>query len=272
MATTITKANVDKIVGLPVRSVKQQTTAGGVVMAFYGAGGSGKTTLASQIALVEDGAPVLFLDAEGGTSSIAHMDNVDVVDIGSWKQLMEVSQAVSTDESLPYKSIVIDNLTEIQSVNMRGIVGNALPEWTHWNRSTSDMLRLIRMYRELARFRGINVLFLVWEKIDKNENTGRMRRGVNFTPSLANSFPGIVNTVGYITTVKNPPLYTRCLSFAPDPDYDSKFRRAPTDASNDIPHEIYYNINEYPLVDIINTVRYGKPWPKGKYLKPERSR
>jgi hypothetical protein len=75
---------------------------------FFGAGGSGKTTLASLIA--QQGAKPLFLDLDNETG---HLD-VNRVDIGSWSDL----RCACMDKKLlePFGAIIVDSFTKAEEL------------------------------------------------------------------------------------------------------------------------------------------------------------
>ena len=250
--------------GLTVRQATEESPAG-ISMAIYGAPGVGKTTLAAQASLSEYGGRVLFLDAEGGTRSISHLDNVDVIDIHDWAQFGKVTNVLANpNEACEWGTIVLDNMSEYQAVNLKHIVGKDIPQIQHWGQSTNDMLYVTRLYRDLARKRGFNVFYIVWEAPEKDEASGIIKRDVGFTPSLARQFPGIIDIVAYLTVEADQ---TRVLSFAPSPRTAAKFRRSRSEAARDIPLVLYYNAEDLPMIDLLATLKGGQAWPTGKYTR-----
>lgn len=248
--------------GLNVRQATEETPAG-ISIAIYGAPGVGKTTLAAQASLSEYGGRTLFLDAEGGTRSISHLSNVDVIDIVDWNTFGKVTTELANPNApCEWGTIVLDNMSEFQAVNLRHIVDKRMPEIRDWGQTTSDMLYVTRLYRDLARKRGFNVFYIVWEAPEKDE-TGIIKRDVGFTPSLARQFPGILDIVGYLTVDNNG---IRVLSFAPSVRTAAKFRRSRKEQAMKIPLTLYYGVDDTPMVDLLNTLKGDLPWPDGKYL------
>ena len=77
---------------------------------LYGNPGTGKTRAIGQVALVPDLQPILFIDVDGGSSTVQDADNIDWVhDIYTFGQLIELSRALIRGE-LEYKTICIDGL------------------------------------------------------------------------------------------------------------------------------------------------------------------
>lgn len=94
----------------PVASVKYN---GSTVL--YGRSGTGKTTLASTWPK-----PILYLNInDNGTDSIADVADIDVVNITSSDELRDVLLwlvAESSDGTLKYKTVVLDTMTQLQSI------------------------------------------------------------------------------------------------------------------------------------------------------------
>lgn len=241
--------------------------ASGMCIAIYGAPGTGKTTLAAQAALSDLGKPVLVIDAEGGSRAIAHMKDVYIADVKTWQEVVDVSNTVANTKN-EFKTVVLDNMSEFQQMNLKRIVGNGLPQIQHYGQNTNEMLGFVRLWRDIARDSGLNVIFIAWESPEKDESTGIIKRDLGFTPSLAKQFPGIIDLVGYLTVDNSG---TRILSFAPSTRTAAKFRRSQSEVAMQIPLTLYYGLNENPLVDLLNTLKGQLDWPTGKYLKKQGS-
>lgn len=111
MATTVRKTDGDTYPGSkPIASVKHKTST-----ALYGRSGSGKTTLSSSWPK-----PILYLNIkDNGTDSIADIDDIDVVDINTSQELLDLilwcAKKASRDK-LKYRTIVLDTCTQLQSI------------------------------------------------------------------------------------------------------------------------------------------------------------
>ena len=260
--------------GLKVHQATDITDQG-MCIAIYGSAGTGKTTLAAGAADVKEGGRTLILDAEGGAKAVAHRTDIDVIDINDWPQLRRFAEELVRADVIPWDTIILDNMTEYQSVNMRDILKQAGRDMTQiqdFNRNTIDMLTMTRTMRDIARKRGINVILIAWDSPEKDETTGFIKRDVGFTPSLARQFPGIVDIVGYLTVENDPPRSTRHLSFTVSPRTAAKFRRSKNENAMKIPLELWFGENNNLMADIISTLRYGKPFDAAKYSKPEKAR
>lgn len=235
----------------------------GISAAIYGPPGAGKTTFCAYACEAIDGAPVLDLDAEGGARSIMHLP-VEVAPVDTWEKIKRITAGIMAIEDLPYKTIILDNMSEYQALNLKSVAGSGQPQIQHYQTCTIDLLNLTRQYRDLAKRKGINVFFIAWESPEKDDSTGIIKKDVGFTPSLARQFPGIVDIVGYLSVEAGE---TRRLTFAPSIRTAAKFRRSLTEAARKIPLTINYKMEDKPIVDILNTLRGGADWPTSKYTK-----
>lgn len=251
--------------GIEIKSITSDTSWG-MCIALYGPPGVGKTLRACEACYSEYGGRVLLLDAEGGRRSVTHMaDKVDFVEVNTWPKITSVTNAITKEDDCPYGTIVLDNMSEYQAISLRHLAGNEVAQIQHYNASTKDMLLLTRKWRDWAVQTGVNVIYIAWESPEKDEATGIIKRDVGFTPSLAKQFPGIVDIVGYMTPERRG---IRKISFAPDRRTAAKFRRNKTEVAMEIPLEIYFDLDEMPIVDLLATLKGGKPWPKTKYTRP----
>jgi hypothetical protein len=242
----------------------------GECLALYGVAGSGKTTLAATATRSALGSPLLYVDVEGGVRAIRHLDDVDVLEVGSWSELESIRREIKLQRH-DYKCIVFDNMSEMQAMNMKHIVGNETPQIQHWGKSTADLLAFTREMRDLTSRSDLNVILIAWDYPEKEESTGIVKRQIGFTPSLAEKFPGIINTVGHITIKNNPPFYTRMLGFAPGPRTDAKLRRSQIDSAMSIPLEIPFGLDQPLMADLLEALRGVKPFPVDKYVLPKRA-
>lgn len=238
---------------------------------IYSFGGVGKTTLVGMLSEHPSVRRLLLVDAEGGATAVANRENVDVVQASNWKQINDVLIEFErqSEDSKAYGAVAFDNLSEYQMVQLSTIT-NVTGEIgiQHWGRNTANMLSFTRRVRDLSRFKGVHTMLLAWQDSEEDDVTKKIRHTVALTNKLAKRLPGVVNLVGYLTVVDNPPLYTRKLDFAASPRTDAKFRRAAGDSASPIPLELYYGVEQNPIVDMLNTLYDGVPFPVNAYKKP----
>lgn len=264
-SVTMTKDNAETIAGLTIHKAGSRRYQG-VFMTLYAQGGGGKTTLAAELYKI---GRTLYIDAEGGTDSIAHLQdepNLDIVDVSDYKQFKRLGEKLKLDTE-DYVNIVVDNLSEIIDLCEIdvGIVGNDAHDLQRYKLMTREIMRQVRLYRELSRIRGLNVIICAWDS-DEKDDRGVLKKDLAFTPKLREEYPGICTIIGHVDVTNNPDL--RRLNFAPGPKTVSKFKRSQDSAAMKIPYQIYYGINNLPLADIINTIKGKEDWPEKKYPKP----
>lgn len=212
-----TRLSLGSIGGLKIR--KPQDVLPYLNLLVYGDSGAGKTLLAGTAAFVEELSPVLFIDVEGGTHTLNHYNDVADIDIipdpndGSHPTLKWIDIQKIYDDLYrgrhPYKTVVIDSLTEMQKLAMNTNLGSGskmtidaignLPEFKDWHVNTEQMRRLVRAFRDLP----LNTIFtaLADDKADprtaKSENP-RIIKNPSFTKKLAQEIPAFFDLVFYL--------------------------------------------------------------------------
>ena len=189
-------------------------------LCIYGGSGAGKTTLAASSMDVPDMNPVLHLNIENGTQSIKDIyPDLEILDIARFKQLQAVydelyrGQDFDTQTCAGYRTIILDNLTEGQSKGMEHIFQSeklaatginftefVMASWENggWNKSSQQMRKLVRAFKELPCY----IILVAWETdIDKSEN--RHKWTPAFTPKFAGEMPGLVNDVYRLSVDKD---------------------------------------------------------------------
>lgn len=248
-----------------VRSAATYQDAG-TCMFIYSRGGGGKTTLAASLVESEPDSPVVFFDAEGGAKVVNDRPDVQVIEMHSWEELDAMEEYIKKTPTLPWKTIVLDNESEFMQLCVNKVASGdeeavTQPEWGLVQRK---MRAHIRFYRDLAKSRNINVIFICWDVNDKDE-TNRSVMRLNFIPSLQKEIPGLVDIIGYITGIDNDPNH-RNITFAFSTKTDAKFRRNRSEAAQSVPSMITYGLDNLPLPDIINAIRRGVSFPASKYV------
>jgi len=159
---------------------------------LYGEPGSGKTRASASAALDERTSPVLMLDSGGNPISIrSYAKKPDIVtcdELADFNQPYEwlaagqpTNHVFCTTYKLnpPYKTVIIDGVTEVQRMSFRLVTNNqrtgpgTLPstaELQHFNRVLGQMVAFARLYFALP----MHVIVTSLERSDKDEVTGAM--------------------------------------------------------------------------------------------------
>lgn len=164
----------------------------------YGESGVGKTVFASTAPR-----PILWLESEGGTSSIGDKKGIDIARVSGLETYRE---ALVYLESNPgkYKTVVIDSFSETQAAVLKDIMGAVKrldptrdefsPQWDEWGRLTGIMREIARAYRDLPA----NVIITALQREDKDDLTGRVKVRPRLSPTLADELPAYMDAVLYL--------------------------------------------------------------------------
>jgi phage nucleotide-binding protein len=181
-----------------------------LTMLIYGLPGAGKTVLAGSASAVEEMAPVLLIDVEGGTFSLrSRYPDVDVVRTTTWQQMQEVYNELYRG-SLPYKTVILDSLTEIQRLSMLGIMAEVvkkepdrdaeIPSIREWGKNGEQTRRMVRAFRDLK----MNTIFTALVLDEKDQKSGKMKYRPSLSGKMANEVSGYVDVCAYLyTSVKD---------------------------------------------------------------------
>jgi hypothetical protein len=173
---------------------------GYINMLVYGEPGVGKTRLAGSSVFVSDMCPVLLMDFEGGTLSLAgDMRDIDVI---RPKTLQEIDKlyGILYDEN-PYRTVIVDSLSELQKVLMQAIMQEVVkkdPErdpdiasQREWGKNSEQVRAFVRAFRDLP----CNTIFTALADESKDERSGINR----VRPALPGKLKGEVG--GYVDEV-----------------------------------------------------------------------
>jgi hypothetical protein len=170
----------------------------------YGDPGVGKTMLCGSALAVPEMNPVLFVDVEGGTLSLrSKYPNVDVVRVNSFDDVQKVYDDLYKGKT-PYKTVVIDSLTEMQKFSMYGIMEKVfkkdpdrdpdLPGIGEWGKNTEQIRRMVRAFRDLP----MNCLFTCLAMDNRDPKTGVVTIKPSLSAKLSNEVSGFVDIVMYM--------------------------------------------------------------------------
>lgn len=207
------------ISGLPV--YKPSTREYYLKMLIYGDPGVGKTTLAASAAAVKSMSEVLFINVEGGALAISDpsvygaKEVPDTVDFNGFDALSVIFKALARMEH-PYKTVVIDSLSELTKYNLDDVIRKKMASTTNrqgkvnrdeddvfledYGTMTKQMRRVVRMFRDLP----MHVIYTSHaEPYDEGAKVGP-----DLSNKLRSSVVGYMDVVGYMftsTKTENPP-------------------------------------------------------------------
>ena len=175
---------------------------------IYGEPGVGKTYLAGTAEDDPRTSPVLFLDIEGGITTIRHRSKIDVPpplrNIKDIEKMYDKLYKSVTNGKLYYKTIVLDSLSELADVDMRSIMEEAwrrnpdkvdkdVPSQREWGKSRSHMRSIVRAFRDLP----CNIIITAHSATLQEE--GQPTKYMpGFSGKLRTEIPGFMDIVGYL--------------------------------------------------------------------------
>lgn len=187
----------DTIGGLKITGPASE---GYINMLMYGESGTLKTRTAGSACRVEQMQPVILIDFEGGTLSLADSyPEVKVVRVKTWADVARLYNDLY--DKNPFKTVILDSITEVQKFSMSEVmreVVNKNPDrdpdiasMREWGKSGEQMRRLVRGLRDLP----CNSIFTALVNEEKNDS-GQV---VKIRPGLPGQMKGEV--AGYMDIV-----------------------------------------------------------------------
>ncbi|MCL4473534.1 MAG: ATP-binding protein [Actinobacteria bacterium] len=171
----------------------KDTVQDALKLVVYGDSGVGKTVFGST-------APKpLYISCEAGLLSIADK-NIDVVEIGTWPDLVAAFELLKSG-SHPYKSVVLDSLTELQKKHQDYLLSkNGQPRLSMqgWGDNIQATRKVCRTFRDLP----MNVILIALAgEIAGEDGSGTPRKRFALNgKDLPNEVMGFFDLVGYMFT------------------------------------------------------------------------
>jgi len=167
---------------------------------IYGEAGVGKTVFASTAPR-----PILWLESEGGTSSIGDKKDIDIARVSGLETYREALRYLDKNAA-KYKTVVIDSFSETQAAVLKDIMSKVKaldptrdefsPFFDEWGRLTGVMREIARAFRDLP----LHVVFTAGQREDKDDLTGKVKIRPRMTPTLAEEVQMFCDAVLYLYT------------------------------------------------------------------------
>lgn len=171
---------------------------------IYGPSGHGKTRFLGTALDDERTNPMMFLDYEGGTSTLVGKP-MDIVRIRDWQDYNEVYAYLKNGDH-PYKSVGLDSISETHIFALFQIIeadvrrkNPDLIEQGDYGIASVQMRRLLRAFRDLDMH--VFAISLATEEVDPR--VGKVKRP-SLVGKLADEAPGIFDVVGYLAMEQGP--------------------------------------------------------------------
>lgn len=172
---------------------------------IYGEFGAGKTWFGGTAQDHDDTAPLLVVDIEGGTTTLRHRQDVDVIQVRNKKQLDDTITALEKDTDRYYKTILVDSLTEMQKLDMAAVMKAAfnknpektdiyVPDQRAWGKSGERVREVVRRFKDLPCHTIVTCLGAE----SKDEKTNVTTYYPSLPGKLRSEIPGFFDIVGWL--------------------------------------------------------------------------
>lgn len=232
-----------------------------VKVLVYGDYGVGKTVMVGSSVDVDYMRDVLLINIEAGTKSIAksgaveHHDEISIVNVGNYEQFVYVydwlhayttardagdkerltkimSRIPGMDPRRKFRTVIIDSLSELESMNMSRILGSDMSdllqdlpktEFSDYGKNRNMMHKIIRAYRNLP----MHVLVTCSAQWDQDEKK-KYGHTLNLTGKLSKDVQGFMDIVGFMQIVTDADgKRVRRLNLQSSGQFDAKSRLTP---------------------------------------------
>ena len=179
-----------------------------VKMMIYGQAGMGKTTVA-----LSSPKPLL-LDFDNGVKrvNLAHLEGVDIVQVGSWQDVQQVLQ----EDLTTYQTIVVDTIGKMMDFIISYKCGTRQPQIRDWGGINAEFSWMTRTLSSLNK----NVVFVA------HRDTRKEGDDTVFIPALReksyNSIVTELDLLGYLEMRNENGVQKRTITFDPTSRNDGK--------------------------------------------------
>lgn len=165
---------------------------------IFGPYGSGKTHFLGSAQLDERTYPALYMDFEGGGSTLAGLD-IDSVVVRTWEDFNEIYADLA--KGTEYKTLLLDSLSETHIFALMEILSEVSAsrdpdklEIQDYGKASIQMRRLIRAFRDLP----YHFIATSQDKNDREARVGNVKKPA-LAGQMADEAPGLFDVCGYLT-------------------------------------------------------------------------
>jgi hypothetical protein len=169
----------------------------GLNIGLFGYPGSGKSTLAAS------GPNPIIIDIDGtAVQSLSDRDDVQIAPANqSYEQVMAISDRLLAGNH-PFQTVCFDTITTFHQMSLKKVMKASptpdMPSQPEYGKANAMLGDLVGKWCTHARETGINVVFNVHVKEDKDENSGVMYVRMALTPGSTLEVYRAVDTIGYL--------------------------------------------------------------------------
>jgi hypothetical protein len=172
----------------------------------------GKTALVATAQDHPDTAPLLLIDAEGGTTTIRERKDIDVVSVRSkaeFDKVLKELQKMGDDLKNTYRTVAVDNMTEVQHLDLKVIMQAAynanpakvdieVPSPREWGKTGEHMRKIAREMRDLPCH-----TILIAHTFEKEREGQPTKIYPGFGGQAKTGVAGFMDVVGYMTMIQD---------------------------------------------------------------------
>lgn len=165
---------------------------------IFGPFGAGKTHFLGTAQLDERTYPALYMNFDGGDSTLAGLD-IDEVKVRDWDDFNKVYAYLA--KGTDYKTLLLDSLSETHVFALMEILADVANtrdpdrlEIQDYGKASVQMRRLIRYFRDLP----YHFIATSQDKTDKEARVGSVKKPA-LAGQMADEAPGLFDVCGYLT-------------------------------------------------------------------------
>jgi hypothetical protein len=151
----------------------------------------------------------LVIDFDDGVLSLREL-GVNYVQPRTWEEILELVTLIrggKLREKLVYDHVIVDSLAFMYGVVMEGVLKIAkrqTPQIQDWGLANERTKMVIDYLLKARTEQCYHVTLIAHEKIDKDEERGKIVGGIGATPGLMNVLPAMFDEFYYITVSQGP--------------------------------------------------------------------